>query len=169
MRSYIWLIALLSFFLGACQSSDAQVINPSYRLLLKTMYENTVPLMSTKELSRKSDDLVILDTRVKAEYEVSHLKNAKWVGYDTFNKKRLKDIPKDQPIAVYCSIGYRSERIGEQLLEMGYKKVYNLNGGIFEWINQDQKVLDENNTETERVHSYSKSWGTWLDKGEKVY
>jgi len=160
---------MLLILMGACSTSDAQVKNPSYRLLLETMYKNTVPLISAKELSRKSDDLVILDTREKAEYEVSHLKNAKWVGYDTFNKKRLKDIPKDQPIAVYCSIGYRSERIGEQLLEMGYEKVYNLNGGIFEWINQDQKVLDENDKETERVHSYSKSWGTWLDKGEKVY
>lgn len=133
------------------------------------MYKNTVPLMSVTDLERKADNFVLLDTREKAEYKVSHLENAQWVGYDTFDKKRLKDIPKDQPIVVYCSIGYRSERIGEQLLKMGYEEVYNLNGGIFEWVNQDQELVESKDKATDKVHAYSKSWGVWLDKGEKVY
>lgn len=125
--------------------------------------------MSVTDLERKADNFVLLDTREKAEYKVSHLENAQWVGYDTFDKKRLKDIPKDQPIVVYCSIGYRSERIGEQLLKMGYEEVYNLNGGIFEWVNQDQELVESKDKATDKVHAYSKSWGVWLDKGEKVY
>ncbi len=133
------------------------------------MYKNTVPLISATDLERKADNFVLLDTREKAEYKVSHLENAQWVGYDTFDKKRLKDIPKDQPIVVYCSIGYRSERIGEQLLKMGYEEVYNLNGGIFEWVNQDQELVESKDKATDKVHAYSKSWGVWLDKGEKVY
>ena len=52
---------------------------------------------------------------------------------------------------------------------MGYKNVYNLYGGIFEWKNQDLPVFDSNNKETENVHAFSKEWSQYLTKGKKVY
>ena len=39
-------------------------------------------------------------------------------------------------IIVYCSIGVRSEDIGEKLKELGYTKILNLYGGIFDWKNK---------------------------------
>ena len=47
--------------------------------------------------------------------------------------------------------------------------VYNLYGGLFEWVNQGKEVVKPNGETTETVHAYSKSWGIWLKKGEKVY
>jgi hypothetical protein len=44
-----------------------------------------------------------------------------------------------------------------------------LYGGIFEWKNNNFKVLDTLGNETEKVHTFSKSWSKWLTKGEKVY
>jgi hypothetical protein len=70
---------------------------------------------------------------------------------------------------VYCSVGYRSERIGEKLQDAGYTHVFNLYGGIFNWKNQDGVVLDASNDTTERVHTYNKSWSRFLKKGEPVY
>ena len=81
----------------------------------------------------------------------------------------LKNIQKNSRIIVYCSVGYRSERIGEQLLANGYSNVTNLYGGIFEWVNSDYPVVDTNNVKTNKVHAYSKLWGKWLKNGEKVY
>ena len=81
----------------------------------------------------------------------------------------VAEIPKSDTIVVYCSIGYRSERIGEKLLAAGYKNVFNLYGGIFDWKNNDRVVVDSKNEPTEKVHSYNKTWGLFLDKGEKVY
>ena len=53
---------------------------------------------------------------------------------------------------------------------MGYKEVYNLYGGIFEWVNQGNRVVTgENNSVTKQVHAYDKVWGTWLKEGVKVY
>jgi rhodanese-related sulfurtransferase len=75
---------------------------------------------------------VLIDSREKREFEVSHIDNAVWVGYDTFKMKRIKHIPKDQKIVVYCSVGYRSEKIAEKLIKKGYTKVSNLYGGVFE-------------------------------------
>ena len=49
---------------------------------------------------------------------------------------------KSDTIVLYCSIGYRSEKIGEKLVEMGYGHVFNLYGGIFEWVNRDLPVYN---------------------------
>jgi len=70
---------------------------------------------------------------------------------------------------VYCSIGVRSEDIGEKLMDAGYNNVTNLYGGIFEWKNKGNQVYDTLGNETERVHAFNKHWGKLLSKGEKVY
>ena len=72
-------------------------------------------------------------------------------------------------MVVYCTVGYRSERIGEKLQKMGFQDVHNLYGGITEWVNQGHKVVDPEGNETPKVHTYSKDWGKWLKEGEKVW
>ena len=138
--------------------------------LLKRSLKESVPVLKINEVS-STDAYLLLDTREVKEFEVSHLKNAKQVGYDFFNiDSVLKEYPdKNQPILVYCSIGIRSELIGEKLLKAGYKNVHNLYGGIFEWKNQSHEVVDKNEAPTEEVHTFSKEWSKWLTNGEKVY
>ncbi len=162
-----WTLLMLGLFLislPACQAQE--VTEADFHKMLSDMYKQTVPLLKSEELK---GEYVILDTREKEEYDISHLPQAVWVGYDHFQQEKLKDIPKDQPILVYCSVGYRSERIGERLQEQGYTEVYNLYGGIFDWVNKENPVLDKNETATQRVHTYNKRWSKWLLLGEKVW
>ena len=70
---------------------------------------------------------------------------------------------------MYCSIGARSENVGEKFIKKGYTNVFNLYGGIFEWKNLGYQVYDSNGSETENVHVYSEEWGVWLNTGNKVY
>ena len=138
--------------------------------MLKTMIKETVPTITVAELSKKDlSKMVLLDSREKKEYEVSHLKNAKWVGYEDFKLIRVNDVPKDASIVIYCSVGVRSEKIGEKLMAAGYTNVKNLYGSIFEWVNEGYPVYNMNGKPTDRVHAYSKTWGIWLKKGVKVY
>lgn len=156
--------------MGMVKSIFAQVNSGSYNLMLKTMIKETVPTITVKELGQKDlSKVVLLDSREKKEYEVSHLKNARWVGYDDFKMSRVNGIPKDSPIVIYCSVGVRSEKIGEKLVAAGYTNVHNLYGSIFEWVNEGYTVYDTAGKPTEKVHAYSKTWGIWLKKGEKVY
>ena len=159
------LILIFSMTLGW---ANAQTNSKAYGLLLKKMYKNTVPTISCLEL-RTEQQVTLLDTRPRNEFAVSHLPRARWVGYDDFSLARVQDLPKDSPIVVYCSVGYRSERIGEKLLAAGYTNVKNLYGSIFEWVNQGYAVVDSTEKPTVRVHAYSPAWGIWLQKGEKVY
>ena len=160
------LVFLLSFCINSV--SIAQIKDTAYDLMLKGIYKNTVPMLYSHELLEMKD-YVLLDTRERQEYDVSHIDHAKWVGYESFDTAGVMQIPRDETIIVYCSVGYRSERIGERLLQLGFTKVYNLYGGIFEWVNNGNAVVDHEGKETPKVHAYSKSWGIWLDKGEKVY
>ena len=59
---------------------------------------------------------------------------------------------------MYCSLGIRSETVGEKLKAAGYTNVYNLYGGIFEWKNKDFTVLDAEEKETNEVHTFNKYW-----------
>ncbi len=136
---------------------------------MESLYRNTVPLIKADSLNSKLDEVTLLDTRSKAEYNVSHIKGSQFVDYDSFDPKTIKAIPKDKEIVVYCSVGYRSERIGEKLQKAGYKNVKNLYGGIFGWKNEDYEVVGATNQPTDSVHTYNHMWGKWLFKGTKVY
>ncbi|MEQ9403002.1 MAG: rhodanese-like domain-containing protein [Cyclobacteriaceae bacterium] len=135
---------------------------------MKSLYRETVPLIHAAELKEKSN-VILLDTRSPKEFEISHLKGAQLINYDDFNKKDMEGIDKGAEVIVYCSVGYRSERIGEKLQKMGYTNVKNLYGGIFDWKNQDLEIVNKNEQPTDSVHTYNKSWSTWLYKGIKVY
>ncbi|MDO7170821.1 rhodanese-like domain-containing protein [Mariniflexile sp. AS56] len=139
--------------------------------LLKQQNTESIPYISIETLVNKSDDFILLDSREQKEYDTSHLKNARFVGYDHFDlQQTTKQLPnKQQTIVVYCSLGIRSEDTAEKLLAAGYTNVFNLYGGIFEWKNQGLSVYDSNNLETEKVHTFSKAWSKWLLKGEKIY
>lgn len=164
MRTLLLFLMLFSWF-----KPNAQTNSRAYKVMLEGMYKHTVPTVSCSELKKEQNDVVLLDTRAKREYEVSHLPEARWVGYEEFDLKKVENFPKDTPIVVYCTVGVRSERVGEKLKAAGYKNVRNLYGSIFEWVNQDNPVVDNQGKPTQKVHAYSRTWGVWLNKGEKVY
>lgn len=136
---------------------------------IQSLYKNTVPLIRPNALKEQVDNVILLDTRTPEEYQVSHLPGALLVADGTFYVRVMQDIPKDANVVVYCSVGYRSERVGEKLKAAGYTKVKNLYGGIFGWKNAGFEVVNKNNQPTDSVHTYNKSWGQWLYKGIKVY
>ncbi|WP_116771124.1 rhodanese-like domain-containing protein [Maribacter litoralis] len=137
---------------------------------LSSWNQGTIPYVYFDNLPT-NDSIAFLDTREKEEFEVSHLKNAIWVGYKKFNEQLvLETLPdKTQPIIVYCSIGVRSEDIGEKLKDLGYTKILNLYGGIFDWKNKGGQVFNDKEIQTDSVHAFSKHWGKLLHEGIKVY
>lgn len=137
---------------------------------LKLLNKESVPYVQPHDLE-DMEEYILLDAREAGEFEVSHLKNAIWVGHDNLDPIQLQEkiVDKNRPIVVYCSIGVRSEDVGEKLQNMGYTQVKNLYGGIFEWKNNNGKVYNPQGKETDSVHAYNRLWGRLLKKGIKVY
>ena len=148
--------------------SFAQIESKIFQLTVDGLLNETVPLKSVNELSKMdSNSYILLDARNISEYNVSHIKNSKWVGYDEFSLEKVSEIDKNKTLIVYCSVGYRSEKVGEKLIAAGYTNVYNLYGGIFEWVNQNHKVVD-NEGVTQKIHGYNATWGNFINVGTVV-
>lgn len=64
-------------------------------------------------------------------------------------------MAKHVPIAVSCSVGYRSERIAECLRRQDDTSVVNVFGRIFEWVNIEHPAVTGHVTETDKLHTYS--------------
>lgn len=161
----IFLAILISFDMTRCQTKD-------YKEKLESLYNHTVPIISTQELASKIDSdspIVILDIRSQKEFQISHIKNAVMIDYNNFDESIVHNIALDREIIVYCSVGYRSEKIGDELLDMGFTNVKNLYGGIFQWKNDGFDVINEQGMPTDSVHTYNRSWSQWLLKGVRVY
>ncbi|GAA3927103.1 hypothetical protein GCM10022406_11100 [Hymenobacter algoricola] len=168
------LTLLCQLVLAACGKDPAAAQpgpSPAYAQLLRTLYRETVPLIQPAELARlrqQPEAVVLLDTRTPAEYQVSHLRGARLVDFAQYEQASFRDLPRDRPVVVYCSVGYRSERVGERLRALGFTNVRNLYGGIFEWINEGHPVYNAQGRTT-KVHPYSALWSPWLTRGTKVY
>ncbi|WP_395625619.1 rhodanese-like domain-containing protein [Daejeonella sp.] len=161
-----YFLIILCFF--SC-SVEAQIKNQEYKIMLDSLYEHNVPLLSVEELKKlNKQSIYLLDTREEEEFNVSHIKNARNAGYFWFDMRKMYDIPLNAKIILYCSVGYRSEKIAHKLLDAGYKNVFNLHGGIFEWINQGNPVYNNNGVQTSEIHTYSKDWAPWVNRGTKV-
>ena len=138
--------------------------------VLKQFNTLSVPYISVSELKSQTN-VIILDARETKEFNISHLKNAQNIGFEQFDGSKFKTNFKNQnaTFVVYCSIGVRSEKIGEKLLKLGYKNVFNLFGGIFEWKNQGEEIVDNQNKTTDKIHTFSKEWSKYSTKGIKIY
>jgi rhodanese-related sulfurtransferase len=89
-------------------------------------------------------EVFILDVRTKEEYAAGHINGSTLLAVQDIPKQelveKLKEIPKDKKILVYCRTGSRSAQASKILAENGFARVYNMQGGITEWMNAGYEV-----------------------------
>ena len=83
---------------------------------------------------------LVLDVREAYELKIASLSDVIHIPMNEVGL-RTAEIPTDQEIVVMCRSGKRSLKVCEQLLSLGYDRVYNLRGGILDWSDQiDQSI-----------------------------
>lgn len=98
--------------------------------------ESSLPATEFSERLSKTKDAQLIDVRTPGEFQNGHLKNAMnidWKADDFADKAATLD--KDKPVFVYCMSGPRSSAAAEKLQEMGFKNVYEMQGGMMKWRN----------------------------------
>ena len=158
-------LPIISLLFGSCTaqipSDRAHCTNPEFDAKVTSMLNFSVPTVSVAQLKNMSNAFLI-DARSEKEFDVSHIQGAHFLNYDHPDFKILETIPKNTPIVVYCSIGYRSEKIAKKLQTQGFTNVKNLFGSIFEWVNTENLVVDSTGKTVNRVHTYNKQWSKWV-------
>jgi len=110
--------------------------------------------------SASNEELVLLDVRSLEEQEVSQLRGAQRLDARQPDLDSLA-IPEGAKVVVYCSIGYRSAALVEDLKRAGVAHVYNLDGGLFDWANQGRPIY-RGEERVEEVHPLNRIWGLLL-------
>ena len=168
-----WHSALLVLILSGCNlpAQEISCMNTAFDEKVRRTISFSVPLMSVEELKANTQNVRIFDAREREEYDVSRIPGAAYIGYKKFDPQTLTNLSKDTPIVVYCSIGYRSEKIAEKLRAKGFTRVYNLYGSIFEWVNRGYPVVDASGKEVKKVHTYNREWSRWVaeSKVQKIW
>ncbi|HEY5686760.1 MAG TPA: rhodanese-like domain-containing protein [Yeosuana sp.] len=92
----------------------------------------------------KIDDVQLVDVRTPEEYNTGYIANAQNIDYysPTIDEDILK-LDKKKPVILYCRSGKRSRDCSEKLLTAGFKKIYNLEGGITQWEHEGKEITNK--------------------------
>ena len=118
--------------------------------------------------AEQNSAITLLDVRARKEYAVSHIQGAHNAVSLRYAKKILAGVDKSQPIVVYCATGYRSGDMTRLLQREGYTNVVNVEGSIFEWVDKDYPVY-QNDKQVKKVHPVDRNNGKYLRKDYHSY
>ena len=125
MKQIPVLLAIIIFCLVSCQGIS----------------QDNLQAKDFEKKINKTKNAQLIDVRTPEEYSEGHLENSRNINVNGEEfKEEVAKLDKDQPVFVYCRSGKRSANAAAQLKEMGFKKVYNMEGGILGWEKEGLKV-----------------------------
>lgn len=80
----------------------------------------------------KNSKIFLLDVRTPEEYKQARLNGSLLIPVADL-ERRMKEVPKDRPVMVFCAVGSRSSYAANLLASKGYKEVYNMTDGLVGW------------------------------------
>lgn len=87
-----------------------------------------------KQISKTGNAAIVLDVRTPGEYAGGFIANAKNIDWNNNNfENEISKIDRDAVCFVYCLSGGRSASAASKMRNMGFKQVYELQGGIMKW------------------------------------
>ena len=120
----IAVIVIYKFFLSAPKSTEADLKPDNF------------------EEMTKGSDVVLLDVRSAFEFGGDKIAGAQNVSYSASDfKPNIEKLDKDKIYLVYCATGSRSAGACKVMKEMGFKKIYNLKGGIEHWKSEGKPIV----------------------------
>lgn len=119
-------LLLLSFSVGA-QSIYVGKTGSQGKVLRKYID----PAELKKLVENPVDSIWIIDVRSEKAYANGHIPTAKSFPVGTL-KSRLTEIPKNQYLILYCTVGANAQIASKTLRKAGYKRIINW-GGITRW------------------------------------
>jgi sulfur-carrier protein adenylyltransferase/sulfurtransferase len=94
-----------------------------------------IPALTPTDLAARlgrGDDIDLLDVREPHEWEICRIEGARLTPFSSF-AEALRTIDSARDAVLYCKVGERSAKAVRQLQEAGFRRVWNLAGGIRRW------------------------------------
>lgn len=94
------------------------------------------------KLHDESEESVIMDVRTDDEFSTGYIEGAVNIDFYMGNKfiSEIDKLDKSKSYFIYCKSGARSGQTCELMKQKGFKKVYNLEGGILGWTGELEEL-----------------------------
>ena len=113
-------------------------------LTLNSKDRNIKTHLDPKEWNKliKNKDTHIIDTRKPFEYKVGTFKKSVNPNINNFRDfpKYLNKLKKNKPVAMFCTGGIRCEKTSVYLKKKGFENIFQLNGGILNYLKKIKKT-----------------------------
>jgi len=106
--------------------------------------DSVIETLSTERFKNLIDsgDGLLLDVRTPEEFADGHIANALFINVnDSSFTEKINQLPKDKAVYVYCRSGKRSLKAADTLQRNKFKRIYNLENGITEWIEKGFPIV----------------------------
>jgi rhodanese-related sulfurtransferase len=131
------ILVLLSFLL----LSTSLIIQPTFATENSQGY-NDITVQRAHRMIKNHPEMLLLDVRNQSEYNLGHLFNATLMPlFELQNMTILIQAYKNTDIIVYCYAGGRSAQACQILVDQGFTKVHNMQGGINAWLAADYPIF----------------------------
>jgi rhodanese-related sulfurtransferase len=139
MKTVIWSMMLSTLLLtGAC--SNAQNSNDG-SAQAEGVINKDIDVAEFAE-GAFGENVLLVDVRTDGEFASGHLEGATQINYSASNfEAKVKELDREKPVYVYCRSGNRSGRAARIMKGLGFKEVYNLEGGILAWQRKGKPVV----------------------------
>ncbi len=92
------------------------------------------------ERLQRGDNIDLVDVREPFEWEIARIEGARLIPLNTV-KDSISTFDKSREIALYCKGGVRSKKAAAVLLDAGFTKLLNVEGGILRWADDVDPTL----------------------------
>lgn len=105
----------------------------------KSFSHQYLPAAILQQWLDEGKEFTLLDMRNKFEFALGTFEGAKQLGMDGFRQlssklEAINNLPKDKPLVTFCTGGIRCEKAGPYMEKFGFSEVYQLDGGIIEYL-----------------------------------
>jgi rhodanese-related sulfurtransferase len=100
----------------------------------KAVVQNIKPEQFDALRKVDTNNIVVLDVRTKAENREGRIPGSVMLDFNSDNfEKEVAKLDKNKTYLVHCAAGGRSSRACKKMEQLGFKKLYNLEGGMGAW------------------------------------
>lgn len=128
------LLLFISLIAVSCNSQENKKQNENSK---------EISVISPIDFLKMSKSELVVDVRTPEEYSEGAIESALNINfYDENFLDQFANYNKDEPIFIYCRSGGRSGKAAKKLSELGFKKVYDLQGGYLNWTKKMSKITE---------------------------
>ena len=96
--------------------------------------QKNVNVDEAKKMIDECKQLQIVDVRTPQEFASGHIEGAINIDWrDASFSDKIKKLKKKKTVLLYCRSGRRSLSAMNKMVELGFKDVHNMEGGVLEW------------------------------------